>query len=133
MTKISLLLLIIISLQSIIVLKQENSLEESKIRGKLIYLNYCLICHQENGEGMSGVFPPLAGSDYLMKDIKRAIRTIIYGENGEISVNGITYFGDMPGQDLTDQEIADVVNYIQNSWGNKALEVRVEDITVEKE
>ena len=108
-------------------------MEERKKRGKGIYTAYCITCHLETGQGIPGAFPPLAGSDYLMEDQKRAIRTIIYGENGEISVNGIIYFGDMPGQDLADQEIADVVNYIQNSWGNKgSSEVRIEDITAEK-
>ena len=73
------------------------------------------------GEGIAGTFPPLAKSNYLMKDQKRAIRTVLHGLNSEITVNGELYNMDMPAMAyLSDQEVADVLNYVQNNWGNKA-------------
>lgn len=88
-------------------------------RGKDVYSNNCQSCHMEKGEGVEGSFPPLAKSDYLMKDPKRAISIILKGQNEEIKVNGKVYNMMMPEQSyLSDDEIADVVNYISNSWGN---------------
>ncbi len=98
---------------------QKFDLDASIGRGKDVYTTYCMSCHMENGEGMEGVFPPVAKSDYLMADKKRSIHQTIYGVSGEIVVNGKTYNGDMPGYDLSDEEISDVLNYIRNSWGNK--------------
>lgn len=98
----------------------QNSLEESKKRGEKIYEKTCVTCHMFNGEGMPRAFPPLAKSDYLMADTKRSIEIILNGVNGEMKVNGVTYYGAMvPYNNLTDQEIADVLNYIRNSWGNE--------------
>ena len=88
-------------------------------RGRLIYEDLCLRCHMPNGEGIPNVFPPLANSDYL-NDIEATIRIIKYGGIKEdLVVNGITYSGYMDSQGLSDEEIADVTNYILNSWGNK--------------
>lgn len=98
---------------------QKYDLKASIERGKDVYTTYCLSCHMENGEGMEGVFPPVAKSDYLMADKKRSIHETLHGVSGEIKVNGKIYNGDMPGYDLTDDEVADVLNYIRNSWGNK--------------
>ena len=73
----------------------------------------------EQGEGIEGVYPPLAKSDYLMKDKKRSIQQVLYGVNGEIKVNGKTYNAEMTGLDLTDEEVGNVLNYVRNSFGNK--------------
>ena len=97
----------------------QTNLNESKMRGQGIYDTNCVTCHMANGEGITGAFPPLAKSDYLMADTKRSIKTILEGANGEMKVNGTTYYGAMVGYNtLTDQEIADVLNYVRNSWGN---------------
>ena len=72
-----------------------------------------------SGEGVKGVFPPLAKSDYLFKNREASIRGIKFGQSGEIIVNGIKYNGVMAPMGLSDDEIADVMNYITNSWGNK--------------
>ncbi|KYP13713.1 cytochrome c [Flavihumibacter sp. CACIAM 22H1] len=102
----------------------QNPKEASIKRGKDVYENNCQSCHQENGEGIEGSFPPLAKSDYLMKDPKKAITIILKGLNEEIKVNGKTYSMMMPEQSyLSDEEIADVANYITNSWGNKSKAV----------
>ncbi|RSK39265.1 c-type cytochrome [Mangrovimonas spongiae] len=101
-----------------------NSLEEkpdfktSLENGKIVYNNYCITCHMANGEGVPKAFPPLAKSDYLMIDIPRAIKIVKYGQQGEITVNGKTYNGSMTPLGLSDKQIADVLNYITNSWGN---------------
>ncbi|WP_338731058.1 c-type cytochrome [Mangrovimonas cancribranchiae] len=86
--------------------------------GKTVYNNYCIACHMANGEGVPKAFPPLAKSDYLMTDISRAIKIVKYGQQGEITVNGKVYNGSMTPLGLSNKEIADVLNYITNSWGN---------------
>lgn len=112
---------------------QNKPLERSIADGKEIYQDFCLQCHLDTGKGVSGVFPPLAQSDYLLNDINLSIKGIKYGMSGPITVNGEQYNGVMQNQGLDDVEIADVMNYVINSWGNKSKEVitpeRVASIT----
>lgn len=89
------------------------------VRGNEIYVTYCLSCHLEKGEGIDGVYPPLAKSDYLMADKKRSIIQVLRGAKGEMKVNGKMYNAEMTGVELTDQEVSDVLNYVRNSFGNK--------------
>jgi mono/diheme cytochrome c family protein len=98
-------------------------LKASIERGKEVYTAQCLSCHMENGEGMEDVYPPLAKSDYLMKDKKRSIDQILHGVSGEIKVNGKTYNGEMLPLDLTDEEVSDVLNFVRNMWGNKGTAI----------
>ena len=98
---------------------QNKPLEQSIIDGEEIYLDFCIQCHLDNGEGVSGVFPPLAKSDYLINNIEMSIRGLKYGLSGPIVVNGEQYNGIMQNQGLDDVEIADVMNYILNNWGNE--------------
>ncbi len=98
---------------------QDNKLKESMERGSEIYADFCVTCHLTKGEGVPHTFPPLAKSDYLMNNRKESIRGIKYGQRGEIVVNGKTYNNTMMPMGLTDDEVADVMNYITNSWGNK--------------
>ncbi|WP_206667122.1 c-type cytochrome [Seonamhaeicola maritimus] len=89
-------------------------------RGESLYKTNCIACHMANGEGVLNAFPPIAKSDYLMADIDRSIKVVLNGANGEMKVNDVTYYGVMVGFNyLSDQEIADVMNFIRNSWGNK--------------
>lgn len=99
---------------------QDNALKKSMEAGKGIYSGVCLACHMDNGQGIPNVFPPLAKSDYLMEDTDRAITNLIKGLSGEIEVNGKKYNQVMPASGLDDQDIADVLNYVMNSWGNKS-------------
>ena len=101
---------------------QDDKLKKSMAAGQDVYAGICLACHMQNGEGITGVFPPLAKSDYLMKDIDRNIKNLIEGLSGEITVNGSKYNQVMPESGLDDQDIADVLNYVMNSWGNKSDE-----------
>lgn len=96
----------------------EKTIEKSISDGKEIYQDFCVQCHLDNGKGVPGTFPPLAKSDYLQNNIEASIRGIKYGQRGKITVNGIDYDGIMSHQGLDDEEVADVMNYILNSWGN---------------
>ena len=108
---------------------KENSAATSDYSaGEAVYNNTCVVCHQSEGEGLGGSFPPLAKSDYLLDDKYRAIEQVINGLSGEIIVNGIEYNSIMPAQDVTDQEVMDVINYVLNSWGNNGGEVTLEDV-----
>ena len=109
-------------------LYQKKPLEQSIANGEEIYNDFCIQCHLDTGEGVSGVFPPLAKSDFLVNNIEISIRGLKYGMTGPIVVNGEEYDGVMGDQGLGDDEIADVLNYILNSWGNQYNEI----ITIEQ-
>ena len=97
-------------------------------RGKKTYLTSCFACHMANGEGLPAVFPPLANSDYLKADKDRAVKIVLKGLNGPITVNGKPYNNVMPPQDFTDDQVADVLTYVMNSWGNHYGAVTVSDV-----
>lgn len=102
---------------------QDNTLPQSMKRGEEVYNTNCVTCHMQKGEGMEGSFPPLAKADFLAKDKtgKKSIGVVLNGLDEEITVNGVKYSVPMPGQNyLTDQQIADVLNYVRNNWGNKS-------------
>lgn len=97
----------------------QNELTKSKERGMTLYKSMCIACHMEDGKGVANAFPPLAKSDYLMADIDRSIKVVLNGANGEMKVNNKSYYGSMIGyKHLSNQELADIMNYIRNSWGN---------------
>ena len=116
---LSVLSLIVLHLNKTPYSHQTDPLKESIERGLEIYTDFCISCHLPSGEGVESVFPPLAKSDYLVKNREASIRGIKFGQEGEITVNGKTYDGSMATLGLEDDEIADVMNYITNSWGNK--------------
>lgn len=91
--------------------------------GKEIYGRTCFACHQSEGQGIPNAFPPLAKSDYLNADPKRAIDAVLHGLSGEITVNGKKYNSVMTSQNLTDEEIANVLTYVYNSWSNNKTNV----------
>ena len=97
---------------------ENQSFKESIERGAVIYEDFCSTCHQYDGKGLPGENPPLANSDYLVDHREDSIKTIKFGKKGEIIVNGITYSNLMEPPGLTHEEIADVMNYITNTWGN---------------
>ncbi len=97
---------------------QNSTLNESMQRGGEIYADFCVTCHLEQGEGVPHAFPPLAGSDYLAKNREASIRGVKFGQEGELVVNGVTYNSIMAPMGLSDKEIADVMNFVMNSWGN---------------
>jgi nitrite reductase (NO-forming) len=100
---------------------QTFNLAKSIERGKEAYSANCQNCHMADGKGLPGAFPPLAKSDYLSKPTGELIVYVLKGQTGEIKVNGTLYNAVMPAQDyLTDEQIADIYNYVRNSWGNKS-------------
>jgi mono/diheme cytochrome c family protein len=99
--------------------QQKLRLKESISRGKIVYLKKCARCHEKNGKGKLKVYPPLAQSDYLKSKPVESIKAIKYGLKEEIFVNTIRYKKRMPRIRLKNIQIADVMNYISNSWGNK--------------
>lgn len=98
----------------------QQDLKESIKRGKEVYALNCQNCHMEDGKGAPDINPPLANADYLKTSADTLIEVILNGQSGEVAVNGIKYNAIMPSQEyLTDVQIADVLNYVRNSWGNK--------------
>lgn len=95
-----------------------KTLPQQIAAGKNIYSKTCFACHQSEGQGIPNAFPPLAGSDYLNANPKRAINAVIHGLSGEVTVNGKKYNNIMTSQNLTDEEIANVLTYVYSSWGN---------------
>ena len=99
---------------------QEFDLAKSIERGKEVYGSFCLNCHLEDGSATPGLYPPLAKSDYLDKSTDTLVNIIVQGQSGEVTVNGEKYDGIMDPQDyLSDEQVADVLNYVRNNWGNK--------------
>jgi nitrite reductase (NO-forming) len=87
--------------------------------GEVLFKGTCSACHQDKGQGIPDVFPPLAGSDYLLKDRDRAIGVVLNGLSGPVTVNGKSYNSVMPPMSqLNDDEVANLLTYALNSWGN---------------
>ena len=101
--------------------------EERITAGQIVFKRNCAACHQVEGAGIKGAFPPLAKSDYLTSPDVIA-RTVVNGLTGEIKVNGDSYNGVMPKLGLSDEEIANVSTFVMNSWGNKGGEVKPADV-----
>lgn len=111
---------------------QDDELAKSIERGKMVYSENCITCHMGTGEGVTATFPPLAKSDYLMKTPENAIRAVKFGLAGKITVNGVEYDNMMPNPGLGNDEIADVMNYIMNSWGNSSEKKMITEKMVEE-
>lgn len=103
-------------------------------KGKLVFMQTCAVCHQTNGQGLPQVFPPLAGSDFLMADKARSIRIVLQGMSGPIMVNSTKYDSVMPPiVQLTDEQVANVLTYVRNSWGNTGEAVSPDEVRLERE
>lgn len=101
------------------VIQKKTELEKSIENGKEVYVDFCIQCHMANGKGDLKNFPPLDGSDWLNKKIAQSIHAVKFGQTGEVIVNGKKFNNTMPPAGLSNQEVADVLNYIRNSWSNK--------------
>lgn len=110
--------------------QQQTPLQKSIARGKEVYTDFCIQCHLATGKGNGTTFPPLDGSDWLKNKRTQSIHAVKYGQKGEIIVNAKKYNGIMPPAGLSDEEVADVMNYIMNSWSNKTKKmVTVKEVT----
>jgi len=97
--------------------------------GQQLFGGTCSVCHQANGEGLSGVFPPLAKSDYIAADPGRAISTVLRGLSGKVTVNGKEYNSVMPPMNqLNDDEVANILTYVLNSWGNAGGRISADEV-----
>ncbi len=96
--------------------------------GRRLFASICAACHQLTGRGLPNVFPPLAGSDFLNADKKRAIKIVINGRQGEVVVNGMKFNNSMPSFPLSDQDIANALTFVYNSFGNSGLQVTPEEV-----
>lgn len=106
-----------------------NSCEqETYAQGKRLYTAHCENCHMDDGTGLAKLIPPLAHSDYL-RDQQSSIACIIRnGQNGPIIVNGTSYNQEMPGAKYTGVQVTNIINYINNAWGNDFGVVNLEAI-----
>ncbi len=102
--------------------------EEQIKAGEALFTGTCSTCHQGNGQGLEGVFPPLAGSDYIKADPQRVPHIMLHGLTGKVTVNGKEYNSVMPPMlQLTDDEVANIATYVLNSWGNPGGVISKED------
>ena len=102
------------------------------VQGRELYNIHCSNCHQPDGSGLRGLYPPLNPSDYMEQHFEEVICLIRNGKSGEIVVNGKTYNQPMPGiPTLTDLEVAEIASYIYNSWGHERGLIDVKSIESE--
>lgn len=105
----------------------------AQVNGQTIFAGACAACHQASGLGSPGLFPPLAGSEYVTGDAARLIRIVLKGLSGPVTVHGGQFNGQMPPwQQLSDAELAAVVSYVRSSWGNSAAAVSAADVAKER-
>ncbi|GAB1490149.1 hypothetical protein MASR2M8_26080 [Opitutaceae bacterium] len=108
---------------------------DPRVAGKRFYTQVCATCHQATGMGVPGVYPPLAGSEWVNGSDERLIRVVLHGLQGPINVEGKTFNGVMPAFGLgsaynwNDQRISDVLTYIRSEWGNTGEPVTAEHVT----
>lgn len=101
--------------------------------GGQLFAGTCSVCHQANGTGLPGVFPPLAQSDYLNADPQRSIGVLLRGLSGKVTVNGKEFDSVMPAMNqLNDDEVANILTYTLNSWGNKGGRVLASEVKAER-
>jgi len=97
--------------------------------GRELFAGTCSVCHQANGAGLPGVFPPLAKSDFIAQDPKRAIGVVLHGLSGKVKVNGKDYDSVMPPMNqLNDDEVANILTYVLNSWDNPGGSFSAEEV-----
>jgi mono/diheme cytochrome c family protein len=100
------------------------------LQGEKVYMQYCLVCHQVTGGGVSGLNPPLQDTEYVLGEKNRLIEILTKGSNVGLSIKGNTYSNAMPGfGNLSDEDIANVATYIRNSFGNRADPITKEEVS----
>jgi mono/diheme cytochrome c family protein len=105
--------------------QQADTTRKAKVlTGNQLYTKYCMTCHQADGRGVRGMFPPLSGNEKVTGASDEIIRIVLFGMEGPIVVNGRDYNQPMPPQGyLSDKQIADILTYVRSSWDNKASAV----------
>lgn len=106
----------------------------AKVDGKQIFGTKCAACHQATGQGVAGVFPPLAASEWVLGDEKTLSNILLHGINGEIEVKGTAYKGAMPAwKAMSDEELAAVMSYIRADWGNQGAPIKAEIVKAQRD
>jgi nitrite reductase (NO-forming) len=101
--------------------------------GEVLFKGTCSACHQDQGQGIPGVFPPLAKSDYLVANKQRAVGIVLNGLTGKVTVNGKTYDSVMPPMSqLNDDEVANILTFALNSWGNNGGNVTAAEVKAQR-
>ena len=108
--------------------------QEDQVKaGQALFAGTCSTCHQANGEGLKGVFPPLAKSSELKENPKRIVDIVLHGLSGPVTVNGEQYNSVMPPMNqLTDDEVANISTYVLNSWGNPGGRVEKAEVAAKR-
>ena len=124
------LLLIPVSVVVLMSFNRSLSIDRATMeRGKKVYTQYCMACHQVDGSGVPGLNPPLEKTPHVLGSKTTLIKIILKGMNTHEEINGETYSNIMaPHDHLTDQQIADVLSYVRNSFGNKAIGITPGDV-----
>lgn len=113
---------------------EAGDVEQSIARGSEIYNNLCVVCHMSEGQGIPNLYPPLNKSNWLTEKRTAVIHAVKYGLQGPIEVNGVSYNSVMAPLGLSDQEVADVLNYVFTAWDNNVTPpVTVEEVAVVEE
>lgn len=113
----------------ICVFGQTTNVKESIVRGKKVYDKVCLSCHMADGGGVPKMNPPLIQTDYVLGDKKKIIYIVLHGMSDRVPIEDEYYSNNMaPHADLNDQQIADVLTYVRNNFGNKADAVTVAEV-----
>jgi nitrite reductase (NO-forming) len=97
-------------------------------RGQSVYAGICAACHQPSGQGVENAFPPLAGSDFLNADKRRAIGAVVHGLTGPVTVNGRTFNSVMPALTMSDDDVASALSYVYSQWGNAGHDVTAAEV-----
>lgn len=104
---------------------QQSSID----RGKKLYEQYCLTCHQADGGGVPKLNPPLISTSYVTGDKQKLVQWVLKGSTENVPIDGKYYSNNMPPQAyLKDDEIADILTYIRNSFGNKASAITAAEV-----
>jgi len=118
--------LIALTLLLIVLILPQACGKTEHVQGHALYDQHCANCHMEEGEGLRKLIPPLAGADYLRENPAAVVRGMRYGMKGPMVVNGVTYNQPMPANgELSEFQIVNIANYINQAWGNDYGEVTV--------
>jgi len=116
-------------MKKVVITSTNSSLKTSIARGQIVYSKICLTCHQVDGSGVPNMNPPLIRTKWTLGSKTVLIQQVLKGSSGKVEIDGDTFSNTMPPlKTLTDQQIADVLTYVRNSFGNKASAVTVAEV-----
>ena len=131
MKKIFIIAILVLVAASSFTINKQTGIKASIERGQKVYKATCIACHQADGLGVQRLNPPLVKTKWVLGDKKLLAKIVLEGlKGGEIEIDGDDFHNPMPPMDkqLTDQQIADVLTYVRNSFGNKASAVTVAEV-----